>query len=700
MKLLHDRHRPVRTRMTVELLEDRAVPTTISIADTAATEGDTAYRFTDSFVAPDGYGLAAGRDILVGPDGNVYVASHDTDAVKVFEGNTGRFLHDLTTPNGEIDGVWGMTFGPDGRLYVGGRYSQNVVRFDLVIGSAGVFVPTASGGLNVAVGLTFGPDGSLYVSTQPTGVPTSASVKRYDAATGAYLGDFVAAGSGGLNEATGVAFGPDGHLYVGSLQSREIKQYNGQTGAFMNNFVPSTPGVTPRQITFRDGHLHVAVGDTPSVNRYNAVTGSLVDTLSSPLGTQGDGVVVNPSGEMYVSLGKPTTLAGSSVGRFAPASFAAFTISLDAPSASPVSVQFATGPGTALVGSDYVTTSGTITFAPGETTRTILVQTVNDGTAEPTETFFVNLSNPTGATIADGQGIGTITDDDGGVKFFVVDDASTDRNYRYGATGTGLGNSQLNTGSSPKTGSNNPRGVASNLAGTTVWVADANSKVYVYEAAGSFLGSWTAGSVSQPEGITTNGTDLWIVDSQNDRVYRYANGAGRRGRSQDAASSFALAAGNTNPKGIVTDGTSFWVVDDGATDRVFKYTLAGAPLGSWTIDAQNASPTGLTLDPTAPSDIWIVDNGTDRVYRYAAAAGLTTGSLPATTSFALAAGNTNPQDIADPPVLERTAKGRDRLRVRGVTPSLTQLPAFYLAPDVFDFSPIAVDKPRGSARRL
>jgi hypothetical protein len=92
-----------------------------------------------------------------------------------------------------------------------------------------------------------------------------------------------------------------------------------------------------------------------------------------------------------------------------------------------------------------------------------------------------------------------------------------------------------------------------------------------------------------------------------------------------------------------------WVVNDSTTDKVFKYTLAGSLLGSWTIDAANASPTGITLDPTNVSHLWIVDNGTDRVYQYDNAAGRTSGSQSASTSFALAAGNTNPQGIADPP---------------------------------------------------
>jgi hypothetical protein len=195
------------------------------------------------------------------------------------------------------------------------------------------------------------------------------------------------------------------------------------------------------------------------------------------------------------------------------------------------------------------------------------------------------------------------------------------------------------------------------------------------------------------------------VDSLLDRVYRYTNAAGRLDRSQNAASSFALANGNNNPKGIVTDGTSLWVVDDSSTDKVFKYSLAGALLGSWTIDAANAHPTGLTLNPSAPSDLWIVDNGTDRVYQYAAAAGRTSGSQSAAASFALAAGNSNPQDIADPPdsTGRRAAEPVRGGRIRGVEPartSVSPLAANGLPPDDFDFAPVVVAKPRGLTRRF
>jgi hypothetical protein len=91
---------------------------------------------------------------------------------------------------------------------------------------------------------------------------------------------------------------------------------------------------------------------------------------------------------------------------------ATFTVTLSAASASAVSVGYATADGTATAGSDYTATSGTLTIAAGGTSGTISVPVLGDTTAESSETFTVSLSSATNATVADGQGTGTIVDDD------------------------------------------------------------------------------------------------------------------------------------------------------------------------------------------------------------------------------------------------------------------------------------------------
>ena len=65
---------------------------------------------------------------------------------------------------------------------------------------------------------------------------------------------------------------------------------------------------------------------------------------------------------------------------------------------------------------------------------------------------------------------------------------------------------------------------------------------------------------------------------------------------------------------ILTDGTSFWVVD-GSKFKVFKYSITGSSLGSWAIDPADTHPTGITINPSNVSDVWIVDSGSDKVYQ-------------------------------------------------------------------------------------
>ncbi len=91
---------------------------------------------------------------------------------------------------------------------------------------------------------------------------------------------------------------------------------------------------------------------------------------------------------------------------------ASFRVTLSPPSTQTVTVAYSTSDGTATAGSDYVARTGTLTFAPGQTVETAMVAVNSDTTVEPDETFVVNLSGASGATIADAQGTATIVNDD------------------------------------------------------------------------------------------------------------------------------------------------------------------------------------------------------------------------------------------------------------------------------------------------
>jgi sugar lactone lactonase YvrE len=623
----------------------------ISISNASATEGDATFRYFDHFI-PVQSRLGGPRGQAFGADGNLYVASRFTNEVLKYDGKTGAYLG-VVVPSGSfgLHAPWALTFGPDGNLYVGGVLSNNVVRYNMTTGAIDEFLPSSSGVYNPD-GLTFDSVGNLYASSGPdSGVlrfqgPGGASPGAPLPAPGQSGAVFVPPNSGGLNGAQGLAFGPDSNLYVGSGNTNTVNRYNGTTGGFIDIFVSAGSGGLngPGSLSFRpDGFLYVSSANNRAVYRYSATTGAFASTVV-PINSGAGALPWDAVGNLYATY-TPLTAMQQSIDRYGPASQEAFTVTLDFASALPISVSYATADGTATAGSDYTAVpSGTVFFAPGETSKTILIQTVDDTTKEQTETFTVNLSSPVGATIANGTAVATILDNDS-TKFYVVDDASPDLNYRYGVTGNPLGNSTLGSGNSA------PRGAAA--TGTTVWVVDSNKTVYVYNNSGGLLGSWSAGGLNpsaQLEGLASNGTDLWLLDNKQDKVFKYTGAASRLSGSQSAASSFNLNSGNSNAKGIVTDGTFLWVVDDGSTtDKVFKYTLTGSLLGSWTIDAANSSPTGLTLNPNSPSDLWVVDSGTKRVYQYTAAASRTSGSQPAAASFALAATNTNPQDIADPP---------------------------------------------------
>ena len=77
-----------------------------------------------------------------------------------------------------------------------------------------------------------------------------------------------------------------------------------------------------------------------------------------------------------------------------------------------MTVDWTTVAGTATNGPDYFDTNGTVTFAPLDTTETVVITVNDDATFEHDETMALNLANAVGAPIGDAQGIGTIANDD------------------------------------------------------------------------------------------------------------------------------------------------------------------------------------------------------------------------------------------------------------------------------------------------
>ena len=169
-------------------------------------------------------------DFQWGPDDNLYVSSQLNDSIVRFNGPTGAFIDVFVAAgSGGLDGPSGIQFY-NGDLFVAGRFSNAAYRYD---GTTGAFELTiGSGVLNTAFGLDFGPDGNLYVASGAAN-----RINRFNPITGADLGAFVATASGGLSSPIGIEFGTSGELFAASFNTDSIKAYNGTTGAFLGDRV-------------------------------------------------------------------------------------------------------------------------------------------------------------------------------------------------------------------------------------------------------------------------------------------------------------------------------------------------------------------------------------------------------------------------------------------------------------------------------
>ncbi len=230
--------------------------------------------------------------------------------------------------------------------------------------------------------------------------------------------------------------------------------FEGDEGPTEAMFTVTLSGGAPNTVTVnyatRDGSATAASGDyasasgtltfAPGDTMKRVIVEVIGDTmfepdetffvdLSAPDGAQivdgqGEGTILNDDQESAsLSISDASVLEGAA-GR----AVATFTVMLSRPpdgTGGGVTVDFATRDGTATVADgDYLPASGTLTFAPGQTAIGLDVEVIDDARVEPDEFFFVDLSNPQGATIADGEGRGTILNDDQVRPSISIDDVS------------------------------------------------------------------------------------------------------------------------------------------------------------------------------------------------------------------------------------------------------------------------------------
>ena len=179
-------------------------------------------------------------------------------------------------------------------------------------------------------------------------------------------------------------------------------------------------GETTKQVTVLvNGDLLDESNETYTLNLANAINATIADG-------QGLGTINDDDPQPSLSIDDVTVTEGDSG-----SVVANFTVTLSTISGRTVSVDYAAANGTATAPGDYLGTGGTLIFLAGETTKTVTVTVNGDTLDEANESYFVNLSNPSNAAVTDGQGLGTITDDDA-MPSLVIDDVTVTE----GDTGT------------------------------------------------------------------------------------------------------------------------------------------------------------------------------------------------------------------------------------------------------------------------
>ena len=234
-------------------------------------------------------------------------------------------------------------------------------------------------------------------------MPTTVSVAATDPAGAEQLSDpivFTVTRGGGVAGSTIVNLGWSGTATLGSDYTITASGATLGAGALTLTFAP---GATTASVTVTPIDDNLVEGSEGVTLTLKTGTGYTVLAPGTASGTIADNDTAKLSvGNASVTEGdKNTTNVNISV-------------TLSNPSTQTITVVATTVAGTAHAGTDFVSKTATLTFAPGTTTVTFTVAIVNDKVKEPTEQFTVVLSSPTGgAAIANGTGTVTIIDNDG-----------------------------------------------------------------------------------------------------------------------------------------------------------------------------------------------------------------------------------------------------------------------------------------------
>ena len=338
--------------------DDEPAPPTLSINDATVTEGETAEAlFTVTLSAPS------------------------TDAVTVdyaTADGTAMSGDDYTTANGTLTIDAGKRFGMIGVT----------VLDDATVEQAETFTLTLSGAVNATIE---GAEGTGTIIDDDEPAPPTLSINDATVTEG---------------ETAEALFTVT--LSAPSTDAVTVDYATADGTAMSGDDYTTANGTLTIDAGKRFGMIGVTVLDDATVEQAETFTLTLSGAVNATIeGAEGTGTIIDDDepAPPTLSINDATVTEGDDAE-------AVFTVTLSAFSADTVTVGYATANGTATEGDDYTGATGTVTIAPNQQTGTIRVAVLNDTEVESSETFTVTLSGATNATILDGEGVGTITDDD------------------------------------------------------------------------------------------------------------------------------------------------------------------------------------------------------------------------------------------------------------------------------------------------